>query len=82
MIVESSEPVESIIERLGLAQVNDKTELEKIADKVLSENRKSVSDYKRGKTNALGYLVGQAMKASKGKADPVKMKDIILSKLG
>ena len=82
VIVESSEPVESIIERLGLAQVNDKTELEKIADKVLDENRKSVSDYKRGKTNALGYLVGQAMKASKGKADPVKMKDIILSKLG
>ena len=82
VIVESSEPVESIIERLGLAQVNDETELEKIADKVLDENRKSVSDYKRGKTNALGYLVGQAMKASKGKADPVKMKDIILSKLG
>lgn len=82
VIVESSEPVESIIDRLGLAQVTDETELEKIADKVLSENRKSVSDYKRGKTNALGYLVGQAMKASKGKADPVKMKDIILSKLG
>jgi aspartyl-tRNA(Asn)/glutamyl-tRNA(Gln) amidotransferase subunit B len=37
-----------------------------------------VQDYRRGKTNALGYLVGQCMKATNGKADPVRMKDIIL----
>ena len=43
---------------------------------------KSVNDYKGGKTNALGYLVGQCMKASKGKANPGKMKEIILAKLG
>ena len=49
-------------------------------DKWLSEQ--SVNDYKGGKTNALGYLVGQCMKASKGKANPGKMKEIILAKLG
>lgn len=53
-----------------------------IADEVLAANEKSVNDYKGGKTNALGYLVGQCMKASKGKANPGKMKEIILAKLG
>ena len=82
VIIENKEPVENIIDRLGLAIVSDEAELDQIADIVLSENQESVADYKNGKTNALGYLVGQCMKQSKGKADPVKMKEIILSKLG
>ena len=55
--------------------------LEAIADEVIANNEKSLSDYKSGKTNALGYLVGQCMKASKGKANPGMMKEIILKKL-
>ena len=74
--------VSDIIEEQGLAQVSDDSALEKIADEVLAANEKSVNDYKGGKTNALGYLVGQCMKASKGKANPGKMKEIILAKLG
>lgn len=73
--------VADIIDRLGLAQNSDETFLNEIADKVICENEKSVCDYRKGKNNALGYLVGQAMKLSKGKADPEKLKNILESKL-
>ena len=48
---------------------------------VLAQNEKSVTDYKNGKTNALGYLVGQCMKASKGKANPGIVKEIVTKML-
>ena len=70
-----------IIERLGLAQNSDEGFLNEIADKVISDNEKSVIDYIGGKSNALGYLVGQAMKLSKGRADPAKLKSILENKL-
>ena len=52
-------------------------DLEQLAKDVLAQNEKSVQDYKNGKTNALGYLVGQCMKASKGKANPGIVKEIV-----
>ncbi len=82
VIIEEDKDVDKIIEEQGLAQVSDVSALEKIAEDVLAANEKSVTDYKNGKTNALGYLVGQCMKASKGKANPGMMKEIILKKLG
>ena len=82
VLLEEDKKVSDIIKEQGLAQVSDDSALEKIADEVLAANEKSVNDYKGGKTNALGYLVGQCMKASKGKANPGKMKEIILAKLG
>ena len=81
-IVESGADVNKVIEEKSLAQVSDTSALEELAKKVLAENEKSVNDYKNGKTNALGYLVGQCMKASKGKANPGAMKEIILKYLG
>ncbi|MGN0594089.1 MAG: Asp-tRNA(Asn)/Glu-tRNA(Gln) amidotransferase subunit GatB [Hominimerdicola sp.] len=81
-LLEEDKKVADIINEQGLAQVSDDSVLEKIANEVLVANEKSVSDYKSGKTNALGFLVGQCMKASKGKANPAKMKEIILAKLG
>lgn len=80
-LVNNGGDVSEIIERLGLAQNSDESFLNDIADKVIAENEKSVSDYRGGKSNALGYLVGQAMKLSKGKADPAKLKDIFINKL-
>ena len=59
-----------IIERLSLAQVSDEGFLKDLVEGVLAENPKSVEDYKNGKTNALGFLVGQCMKASRGKGNP------------
>lgn len=81
VIVREDKPISEIIEEKGLAQVSDESALEAIADEVLAANEKSVSDYLGGKTNALGYLVGQCMKASKGKANPGIMKEIILKKI-
>lgn len=81
IIVKEDRDITEIIEEKSLAQVSDVSALETIADEVLLQNEKSVSDYKNGKTNALGFLVGQCMKASRGKANPSLMKDIILKKL-
>ena len=81
IIITKDESISDIIEIKSLAQISDASALESIADEVLSQNEKSVNDYKNGKTNALGFLVGQCMKASKGKANPSMMKEIIIKKL-
>lgn len=60
----------TLIKNLGLEQISDEEAIKNLVEKVLSENQKSVEDYKNGKSNALGYLVGQAMKISKGKGNP------------
>ncbi len=70
------EPSE-IIERLGLAQNSDTEELKRLVNEVVAANEKSVNDYKNGKTNAMGYIVGQCMKASKGRANPAIVKEIV-----
>ena len=80
-VMESGADVDSVIEEKSLAQVSDVSALDELAKKVISENEKSVQDYKNGKTNALGYLVGQCMKASKGKANPSMMKELVLKYL-
>lgn len=76
IVEEDRDPVE-IIQEKGMAQNSDVDFLEDLAKKVLAENEKSVNDYHNGKTNALGYLVGQCMKASKGKANPGLVKEIV-----
>ncbi|MCD7732665.1 MAG: Asp-tRNA(Asn)/Glu-tRNA(Gln) amidotransferase subunit GatB [Oscillospiraceae bacterium] len=73
--------IDEFIEKNSLSQISDVSSLEKIAAEVVFQNEKSVSDYKSGKTNALGYLVGQCMKASKGKANPAVMKELVLKLL-
>lgn len=81
IIINEDKDIDEIIKEKSLAQVSDSSALEAIADEVIANNEKSVNDYKGGKTNALGYLVGQCMKASKGQANPGMMKEIILKKL-
>ena len=70
-----------IIEEKGLKQISDNSAIEKIVNDVLAANQKSVDDYRGGKTNALGYLVGQCMKASKGQANPAMCKELVLKYL-
>ncbi len=67
---ETGKTPQVIVKEQGLEQVSDTSVLDGIVKEVIAANPKSVEDYKRGKTNALGYLVGQAMRASKGKANP------------
>lgn len=81
IIIDEDRDIDEIIKEKSLAQVSDSSALEAIADEVIANNEKSVNDYKGGKTNALGYLVGQCMKASRGQANPGMMKEIILKKL-
>ena len=67
---------------LGLAQTSDPAAIEKFVDDAIDANPKVVADYRAGKTNVAGFLVGQIMKASNGKADPALVKDLLLKKLG
>lgn len=78
-LFETDETAEQIVEALGLKQVSDEGAIQKLIDEVLAANEKSVNDYKSGKKNAMGFLVGQCMKASKGKANP-KMINQMLAK--
>lgn len=66
---ENADP-EAYIEAHGLKMVHDENALKEVIEKVLAENPQSVADYKGGKQKAIGFLVGQTMKAMKGKADP------------
>jgi aspartyl-tRNA(Asn)/glutamyl-tRNA(Gln) amidotransferase subunit B len=74
--------VDAIIEAKGLRQMNDAGALEKIIDDVIAANPDNVAQFKAGKDKAFNALVGQAMKASKGKANPAQVNELLRSKLG
>ena len=71
----------AIVEKEGLAQTSDPSAVERFIDEVFAANEKSVADYKAGKTNVMGFLVGQVMKASRGKADPQLVNELVRKKL-
>jgi aspartyl-tRNA(Asn)/glutamyl-tRNA(Gln) amidotransferase subunit B len=71
----------SIIEAKGLKQISDSSELEAIADGVIAANAQQVADYRSGKEKAFNSLVGQVMKATKGKANPQQVNAILKRKL-
>jgi aspartyl-tRNA(Asn)/glutamyl-tRNA(Gln) amidotransferase subunit B len=73
--------VDALIDAKGLKQMNDSGALEGILDAVLAANAKSVEDYRAGKEKAFGALVGQAMKATKGKANPAQVNALLKKKL-
>jgi aspartyl-tRNA(Asn)/glutamyl-tRNA(Gln) amidotransferase subunit B len=73
---------DEIIESKGLKQISDTGALEKIVDEVLAANAKSVEEYRAGKEKAFNALIGQAMKASKGKANPAQLTELLKQKLG
>ncbi|WP_374606734.1 Asp-tRNA(Asn)/Glu-tRNA(Gln) amidotransferase subunit GatB [Diaphorobacter nitroreducens] len=73
--------VDAVIEAKGLKQMNDTGALEKIIDEVIAANAANVEQYKAGKDKAFNALVGQVMKASKGKANPQQVNDLLKAKL-
>jgi aspartyl-tRNA(Asn)/glutamyl-tRNA(Gln) amidotransferase subunit B len=73
--------VDRIIEARGLKQMNDSGALEKIIDEVIAANADNVAQFKAGKEKAFNALVGQAMKASKGKANPAQVNELLKKKL-
>ena len=78
---ESGEEPNKIIESKGLQQKSDPKELEKIIEKILTENNDKVEQYKSGKDKLFGFFVGQVMKISGGKANPQLVNQILKNKL-
>ncbi len=81
MFADSLSP-KAIMERDGLKQISDTGALDKIVEEVIAGNPKQVEQYRSGKTAVMGFLVGQAMKASRGQANPQVMTDLLKAKLG
>ncbi|MEW5771564.1 MAG: Asp-tRNA(Asn)/Glu-tRNA(Gln) amidotransferase subunit GatB [Pseudomonadota bacterium] len=77
---EGGEP-DAIIEARGLKQMSDSGEVERIIDEVLAANAKSVEEFRAGKEKAFNALVGQVMKATKGKANPAQVNELLRAKL-
>ncbi|MGN1014382.1 MAG: Asp-tRNA(Asn)/Glu-tRNA(Gln) amidotransferase subunit GatB [Butyricicoccus sp.] len=80
-LFETDTPVEQLVEEMGLKQVSDEGAIEALVDEVLAANPKSVADYQSGKKNVVGFLVGQCMKASKGKGNPKMINQMLSKKL-
>jgi aspartyl-tRNA(Asn)/glutamyl-tRNA(Gln) amidotransferase subunit B len=78
----SEKAPEQIVQEQGLTQMSDEEALSAIIDEMLLNNPAQVAQFKEGKQQVLGYLVGQAMKASGGKANPSKVNELLKRKLG
>ena len=76
-IIFSEKTATQVVEEKGLRQMNDTGALEQVVKDILAANPKVVEDYRGGKTNALGFLVGQCMRASKGKGNPNILREML-----
>ncbi len=82
LMAETGEDPEKIVEEKGMKQVTDTGAIEAVIDQVIAENPDNVAAYKNGKTALMGWFVGQVMKASKGKANPGMVNQLLAKKLG
>jgi len=80
IFIEGGDP-QQIVEEKGMAQVSDDSALEGWADEAIANNPGSVAEYKAGKQGAINFLMGQVMKASKGKANPGAVMQVLRKKL-
>jgi aspartyl-tRNA(Asn)/glutamyl-tRNA(Gln) amidotransferase subunit B len=80
-MVNTGKNAQSIISERNLTQLSDVNELDTIATNVIGKNPQAVADYKNGKKNALAFLIGQTMKATKGKANPRILTEILKEKI-
>jgi len=78
----SGKKASTIVAEKGLVQISDSGELGIIVDKIIADNEKAAVDYKAGKEASLTFLMGQVMKASRGKANPSVVRQLIVDKLG
>jgi aspartyl-tRNA(Asn)/glutamyl-tRNA(Gln) amidotransferase subunit B len=80
-LVENGGDPEQIVKAKGLVQISDQGEIKKMIIGILNQNQASVDDYQAGKEKAIGFLVGQVMKASRGKANPQLVNQILLEEI-
>ncbi|HQH72469.1 MAG TPA: Asp-tRNA(Asn)/Glu-tRNA(Gln) amidotransferase GatCAB subunit B, partial [bacterium] len=81
MFTSQQTPAE-IVEQRGLRQMTDASELEALVARLLEANPDAVENLRKGKAQAIGFLVGQAMRESQGKADPKRVREIIAARVG
>jgi len=81
MLKSGTDP-EAIATEMNLLQVSDESEIAKIVSQVLAENEKAAADVKNGEMKAIGFLVGQVMKLSRGKANPALAAELIKKQIG
>ena len=77
----SGQSAKAIVDARGLAQIGDLSALQTLVDQVIAANAETVAQYRGGKTQTFGFLVGQVMKASKGKANPAMVADLMRARL-
>ncbi|MDK2836426.1 MAG: aspartyl-tRNA(Asn)/glutamyl-tRNA(Gln) amidotransferase subunit, partial [Thermosediminibacterales bacterium] len=80
-MIETGKRPEQVVKEKGLVQITDEGKISEIIEKVIKENPKSVEDFKNGKEKAIGFLVGQVMRATKGKANPQIVNKLLREKL-
>ena len=80
-LFENARDPEEIIKEKGWIQISDEGAIREVVEKILANNPQSVADYKAGKDRALGFLVGQAMKETKGKANPQMLNKMFIESL-
>ena len=68
----------AIVEKKGLSQISDEGAIKEIVQKIIEANPQQVDAYKNGKTNLLGFFVGQVMKETKGRANPKTVNELIM----
>lgn len=78
---DNSATIDGLIEKLGLKQITDTSALETIVDKIMADSPNQLEQYRAGKDKLFGYFVGQAMKATQGKADPKVINELLKKKL-
>ncbi|MDC1170177.1 Asp-tRNA(Asn)/Glu-tRNA(Gln) amidotransferase GatCAB subunit B, partial [Candidatus Pelagibacter sp.] len=81
LMIDGDKDPQKIVEKKGLKQQSDPKALEALIDKIINDNRDKAVEYKQGKEKLFGFFVGQAMKASGGKANPQLINDILKKKL-
>jgi aspartyl-tRNA(Asn)/glutamyl-tRNA(Gln) amidotransferase subunit B len=77
----TGESVDGLIEKLGIKQISDSSAIEAVIDQVLAENQAMVEEFRSGKEKAFNALVGRVMRASKGKANPAQVNELLRAKL-
>ncbi len=78
----SGKSANTIVAEKGLSQISDIDELKKVVKQVIANNKKAVSDYNAGKQQALAFITGQVMKATRGRANPSLVREILIQELG
>jgi aspartyl-tRNA(Asn)/glutamyl-tRNA(Gln) amidotransferase subunit B len=81
-VLKSGADPETVASERNLLQVSDEGEIIRIVQQVLADNPKAAGDVQNGETKAIGFLVGQVMKASQGKANPALATELIKKQLG